>query len=149
MMFHSSAGTVNVVTGDAERIGAALLDSCIVRKLSFTGSTHVGKRLLRGAADTVKRVSMELGGNAPFIVFDDADLPAAAKAVKESGLRNAGQTCICANRILVQVRSPPLVPCITLPGTASRACAGACPQVGRRPQVQDALARLLELALCL
>ena len=73
--------------------------------MGFTGSTRVGKLLIRQSADTVKRVSMELGGNAPFIVFPDADLQAAAAAVVASSLRNAGQTCICANRTLVHVRA--------------------------------------------
>jgi succinate-semialdehyde dehydrogenase / glutarate-semialdehyde dehydrogenase len=90
-----------VVSGDFKAIGEALLDSPIVRKIGFTGSTKIGKYLMERSAATVKRVSMELGGNAPFIIFDDADLEAAAKAVAASGLRNAGQTCVCANRILV------------------------------------------------
>ena len=83
--------------------GNTLVQSDLVRKLGFTGSTRVGKMLMAGCADTVKRVSMELGGNAPFIVFDDADVQAAAAAVVTSAFRNAGQTCICANRIFVQV----------------------------------------------
>ena len=83
--------------------GNKLLESDVVRKIGFTGSTAVGKKLMAGAADTVKRVSLELGGNAPYIVFDDADLEAAASGVATSAFRNAGQTCICANRILVQV----------------------------------------------
>ena len=99
------AGVFNVVSGDAKAIGEAMLVSPSVRKIGFTGSTKVGKYLMERSAATVKRVSMELGGNAPFIVFEDADLEAAAKAVLASGLRNAGQTCICANRVLVQVRS--------------------------------------------
>ena len=89
-------------------IGAAgdtLLESDTVRKIGFTGSTRVGKMLFSAAADTVKRVSLELGGNAPFIVFDDADIDAAAAGVVSSAFRNAGQTCICANRIFVQVRT--------------------------------------------
>jgi succinate-semialdehyde dehydrogenase / glutarate-semialdehyde dehydrogenase len=94
-----------VVSGDAPSIGAELCTNPNVRKITFTGSAHVGKQLLKQAADTVKRVSMELGGNAPFIVFSDADIEKAADAVLASGLRNAGQTCICANRILVAVRS--------------------------------------------
>lgn len=74
-----------------------------MRKIGFTGSTAVGKQLMAGAADTVKRVSLELGGNAPFIVFDDADIETASSGVVASAFRNAGQTCICANRVLVQV----------------------------------------------
>ena len=82
-----------------------MLESDTVRKIGFTGSTAVGKSLMAGAADTVKRVSLELGGNAPFIVFDDADVDTAAAGVVASGFRNAGQTCICANRIFVQVQN--------------------------------------------
>jgi len=97
------AGVVNVVVGtDANAIGHALTDSPIVRKLSFTGSTRVGKVLLDQCAATVKRTSMELGGNAPFIVFDDADLDAAVEGALASKYRNTGQTCVCANRFLVQ-----------------------------------------------
>jgi succinate-semialdehyde dehydrogenase / glutarate-semialdehyde dehydrogenase len=96
------AGVVNVVTGDARAIGAAMTGSPRVRKLTFTGSTNIGKLLLRQCADTVKKVSMELGGNAPFIVFDDADLDQAIDGVMQAKFRNAGQTCVCANRIFVQ-----------------------------------------------
>lgn len=96
------AGVVNVITGDPVAIGGELTSNPTVRKLSFTGSTEVGKLLIRQCADTVKKVSMELGGNAPFIVFDDADLDAAVAGVMASKYRNAGQTCVCANRIFVQ-----------------------------------------------
>jgi succinate-semialdehyde dehydrogenase/glutarate-semialdehyde dehydrogenase len=99
------AGVLNVLTADADNapaVGKALCASPLVRKITFTGSTEVGKILLRQAADTVKRCSMELGGNAPFIVFDDADLDAAVKGAIASKYRNSGQTCVCANRILVQ-----------------------------------------------
>ncbi|KAK9797442.1 hypothetical protein WJX73_005347 [Symbiochloris irregularis] len=96
------AGVYNVVSGDAAAIGNAMVQSDLVRKLGFTGSTRVGKMLMAGCADTVKRISMELGGNAPFIVFDDADVQSAAANVVASAFRNAGQTCICANRIFVQ-----------------------------------------------
>jgi len=96
-------GVINIVTGmDAATIGKTLTDSSTVRKLSFTGSTEVGKLLMRQSADTVKKISLELGGNAPFIVFDDADLDAAVEGAIASKYRNAGQTCVCANRILVQ-----------------------------------------------
>ncbi|CAL8462841.1 g2375 [Coccomyxa elongata] len=95
-------GVLNIVQGDAKAIGDTLLESDTVRKIGFTGSTRVGKMLFSAAADTVKRVSLELGGNAPFIVFDDADIDAAAAGVVSSAFRNAGQTCICANRIFVQ-----------------------------------------------
>jgi succinate-semialdehyde dehydrogenase/glutarate-semialdehyde dehydrogenase len=96
------AGVVSVVTGDSKPIGGELTSNPIVRKLSFTGSTAVGKLLMSQCASTVKKVSMELGGNAPFIVFDDADLEAAVAGVVASKYRNAGQTCVCANRIFVQ-----------------------------------------------
>ncbi|MCC8380371.1 NAD-dependent succinate-semialdehyde dehydrogenase [Xenorhabdus sp. PB30.3] len=97
------AGVFNIVTGmDAKAIGEALTSSPIVRKLSFTGSTRVGKLLMAQSADTVKKLSLELGGNAPFIVFDDADLDAAVKGAMAAKFRNSGQTCVCANRILVQ-----------------------------------------------
>jgi succinate-semialdehyde dehydrogenase / glutarate-semialdehyde dehydrogenase len=95
-------GVFNVVTGGAKEIGGELTSNKLVRKLSFTGSTEVGRVLLRQCADTVKKVSMELGGLAPFVVFDDADLDAAAQGALASKYRNAGQTCVCANRILVQ-----------------------------------------------
>jgi succinate-semialdehyde dehydrogenase/glutarate-semialdehyde dehydrogenase len=97
------AGVLNIVTGmDAPAIGKVLTDSPVVRKVSFTGSTEVGKLLMRQCADTVKKISLELGGNAPFIVFDDADLDAAVDGAIVAKYRNAGQTCVCANRIFVQ-----------------------------------------------
>ena len=96
------AGVFNVVTGDAEAIGGELTSNPLVRKLSFTGSTAVGKKLIAQCAGTVKKVSMELGGNAPFIVFDDADLDAAVQGAMASKYRNTGQTCVCANRFYVQ-----------------------------------------------
>jgi len=98
-------GVLNVVTGGAEQaptIGRVFCDSPIVRHVSFTGSTEVGRILLRQCADSVKKVALELGGNAPFIVFDDADLDAAVEGALASKFRNAGQTCVCANRIYVQ-----------------------------------------------
>ncbi|OHD68547.1 MAG: succinate-semialdehyde dehydrogenase (NADP(+)) [Spirochaetes bacterium RBG_16_49_21] len=97
------AGVLNVVTtAHPAEVGAELTANPIVRKLSFTGSTEIGKLLMRQCADTVKKVSLELGGNAPFIVFDDADLDAAVAGAMASKFRNSGQTCVCANRILVQ-----------------------------------------------
>lgn len=96
------AGIFNVVTGDAVAIGGELTGNDAVRKLSFTGSTNIGKLLMRQCADTVKKVSLELGGNAPFIVFDDADLDAAVEGAIASKYRNAGQTCVCTNRFLIQ-----------------------------------------------
>ena len=95
-------GVFNVITGDAPSIGAELCANPKVRKLSFTGSTEVGRILMRQSADTIKKLSLELGGNAPFIVFDDADLDAAVEGALASKYRNAGQTCVCANRIYVQ-----------------------------------------------
>ncbi len=96
------AGVLQVVTGSASEIGAELTESSTVRKLSFTGSTGVGKMLMRQCADTVKKISLELGGHAPFIVFDDADLDEAVTGAIASKYRNAGQTCVCANRFIVQ-----------------------------------------------
>ena len=95
-------GVINVLAGETREIGAELTSSHLVRKLTFTGSTAVGKKLIEQCAATVKRTSMELGGNAPFIVFDDADLDAAVQGAIACKFRNAGQTCVCANRILVQ-----------------------------------------------
>lgn len=95
-------GLLNIVTGDTSAIGAELTSNPIVRKLTFTGSTPVGKTLMAQCAGTVKRTSMELGGNAPFIVFNDADIEAAVAGAMVSKYRNAGQTCVCANRFLVQ-----------------------------------------------
>jgi succinate-semialdehyde dehydrogenase/glutarate-semialdehyde dehydrogenase len=94
-------GVYSCVTGDAKAIGGELTSNPTVRKLSFTGSTEVGKILMAQCAGTVKKLSLELGGNAPFIVFDDADLDAAVKGAIASKYRNAGQTCVCANRIFV------------------------------------------------
>ena len=96
------AGVLSVLTGASGAIGGELTSNPIVRKLTFTGSTEVGKILLQQCAGTVKKVSMELGGNAPFIVFDDADLDAAVEGAMVSKYRNTGQTCVCANRLLVQ-----------------------------------------------
>jgi succinate-semialdehyde dehydrogenase / glutarate-semialdehyde dehydrogenase len=95
-------GVFNVITGAATEIGAELTANPVVRKLSFTGSTETGKLLMAQCAGTVKKVSLELGGNAPFIVFDDADLDAAVDGAIMSKYRNTGQTCVCANRLLVQ-----------------------------------------------
>jgi len=95
-------GVFQVITGDAPQIGAAMCESPLVTKLSFTGSTEVGRILMRQSADTIKKLSLELGGNAPFIVFDDADLDAAVEGAMGSKYRNAGQTCVCANRLFIQ-----------------------------------------------
>ena len=96
------AGVFSVITGNATAIGGVMTSSPVVRKLSFTGSTRVGALLMRQSADTIKRLSLELGGNAPLIVFNDADLDLAVASAMASKFRNAGQTCVCANRILVQ-----------------------------------------------
>jgi len=96
------AGVLQIITGKSSTIGKVLTDSNIVRKLSFTGSTEVGRTLMAECAPTIKRISLELGGNAPFIVFDDANLDEAVKGAIACKYRNAGQTCVCANRLLVQ-----------------------------------------------
>jgi succinate-semialdehyde dehydrogenase / glutarate-semialdehyde dehydrogenase len=95
-------GVLNVLTGGAKDIGGELTSNPTVRKITFTGSTEVGRVLMQQSAATIKKISLELGGNAPFLVFDDADLDAAAEGAIISKYRNAGQTCVCANRILVQ-----------------------------------------------
>ena len=95
-------GIFNVVTGDAEKIGSAMTSHKDVKKITFTGSTAVGKHLLKASADSVKKVSLELGGHAPFIVFEDANLEAAVEGAVIAKYRNSGQTCVCANRIYVQ-----------------------------------------------
>ena len=95
------AGVINIVTGMPTAIGTEIMANETVRKISFTGSTRVGSLLMKGAADSIKRLSLELGGNAPFIVFDDADLDLAVEGALASKFRNGGQTCVCANRILV------------------------------------------------
>jgi len=97
-------GVLNIITGDSKAIGAELCANPVVRKLSFTGSTETGRILMKQSADTVKKLSLELGGNAPFIVFEDADLEAAVEGALASKYRNAGQTCVCANRLYVQDR---------------------------------------------
>ncbi len=96
------AGVFSVVTGKASAIGGEMTSNPIVRKITFTGSTQIGQLLMRQSADTVKKLSLELGGNAPFIVFDDADLDAAVEGALASKYRNSGQTCVCANRLYVQ-----------------------------------------------
>lgn len=95
-------GLFNVLTGSASQIGGELTSSPIVRKISFTGSTEIGRTLMRQSAETIKKMSLELGGNAPFLVFDDADLDAAVAGAVASKYRNAGQTCVCTNRFYVQ-----------------------------------------------
>src|SRR5947199_3862730 len=94
-------GVLNIVTGKSQAIGGEMTGNPTVRKLSFTGSTAVGRQLMQQVAPTIKKISLELGGNAPFIVFDDADLDAAAEGAIVSKYRNSGQTCVCANRSFV------------------------------------------------
>ena len=96
------AGVLNVLTGEAKEIGGEMTSNPDVRKITFTGSTEVGRLLIKQSAETIKKLSLELGGNAPFIVFDDADLDAAVEGAIISKYRNAGQTCVCANRLYVQ-----------------------------------------------
>jgi succinate-semialdehyde dehydrogenase/glutarate-semialdehyde dehydrogenase len=147
-------GVLQVLTGDPRAIGQALCDSPVVRKLSFTGSTPVGKLLYAQCAGTVKKLSLELGGNAPFIVFDDADLDAAVQGAMASKFRNSGQTCVCANRIYVQAgvyeafveRLLPLVDALKVgdgsqPGvtTGPLINAAACAKVAEH--IDDALSR--------
>jgi succinate-semialdehyde dehydrogenase/glutarate-semialdehyde dehydrogenase len=96
------AGVFNVLTGSARAIGGELTSNTLVRKISFTGSTEVGRELMKGSADTIKKLSLELGGNAPFLVFDDADVDAAVEGAIVSKFRNGGQTCVCTNRFYVQ-----------------------------------------------
>src|SRR5260370_9677087 len=96
------AGVFNVLTGSSKAIGGEMTSNADVRKLTFTGCTEVGRLLMKQSADTIKKLSLELGGNAPFIVFDDADLDAAVEGAIVSKYRNAGQTCVCANRLYVQ-----------------------------------------------
>jgi succinate-semialdehyde dehydrogenase/glutarate-semialdehyde dehydrogenase len=95
-------GVINIITGRPKEIGAELTSNSLVRKLSFTGSTPVGKLLMEQCSSTIKKMSLELGGNAPFIIFDDADIDAAVEGVMTSKFRNTGQTCVCANRIFAQ-----------------------------------------------
>jgi len=95
-------GVLSVVTGASGPIGKELTTHPLVRKFTFTGSTEIGKQLMQQCASTVKKVSLELGGNAPFIVFDDADLDSAVEGAMASKYRNTGQTCVCANRLFVQ-----------------------------------------------
>ena len=96
------AGVFNVLTGEAKEIGGEMTSNPNVRKITFTGSTEVGRLLMKQSADTIKKLSLELGGNAPFLVFDDADLDEAVEGAIISKYRNAGQTCVCANRLYVQ-----------------------------------------------
>ena len=133
------AGVLSVVTGAPQGIGGELTGNPLVRKLSFTGSTRVGALLMKQCADGIKRISLELGGNAPFIVFDDADVDLAVQGVMASKFRNAGQTCVCANRILVQAGIHDLF--VAKLGAAVRALKvgdGASPEVTVGPLINEA-----------
>ena len=140
-------GVVNIVTGSAREIGGEILRNPAVRKLTFTGSTEIGKELIRGSAETVKKVSMELGGNAPFIVFDDADLDAAVAGAMVAKFRNAGQTCICANRIFVQAGIyDAFVKRLSAAAAALKVAPGAEAGAEQGPMIDDAsLAKVEEL----
>lgn len=141
------AGVVNVVTGKSSDVGGELTDNPIVRKISFTGSTDVGKSLAAACAPTLKRLSLELGGNAPFIVFDDADLDAAVALAMACKFRNAGQTCICANRILVQRGIfATFAERLTAAAAALRVGNGLSAEVDMGPMIHaDAVARVHDL----
>jgi succinate-semialdehyde dehydrogenase / glutarate-semialdehyde dehydrogenase len=131
-------GAFNVITGDAAEIGAELTSNPQVRKLSFTGSTEVGRLLMAQCAPTVKKLSLELGGNAPFIVFDDADLDAAVQGALTAKYRNTGQTCVCANRFLVQTGVyDEFARRLTLAVTTLKAGAGLAPGVTQGPLIDD------------
>ncbi|MEL6818374.1 MAG: NAD-dependent succinate-semialdehyde dehydrogenase [Pseudomonadota bacterium] len=141
------AGVVNIVTGDAAAIGSRLCGNRHVRKLSFTGSTRVGKLLLAQSADNVQKVSMELGGNAPFIVFDDADLDRAIAGGMAAKYRNAGQTCVCTNRFYVQAGIyDAFVERLTAEASAMKVGNGFEEGVAQGPLINEtALAKVTEL----
>lgn len=142
-------GVLSIVTGAAEPIARALLASPLVRKLSFTGSTEVGKILMKSAADTVKRLTLELGGNAPFLVFPDADLERAAEDAVYAKYRNAGQTCVCVNRFLVHRNIAPKFTSLLIEKSRRlKVGAGSDPGVDIGPLISsdavDKVARLLK-----
>ncbi|MGS1096780.1 NAD-dependent succinate-semialdehyde dehydrogenase (plasmid) [Aquamicrobium terrae] len=143
------AGLFSVVTSSSpQEVGGELTGNPIVRKVSFTGSTAVGKILMRQCADTVKRVSLELGGNAPFIVFDDADLDAAVEGLIASKFRNAGQTCVCANRIYVQSGIyADFAARLAARVKALRVGAGIDPEVEQGPLIDEGAVRKVEAHL--
>src|SRR5689334_10521759 len=131
-------GVFNVITGAASEIGGELTSNPIVRKLSFTGSTETGKILMAQCASTVKKLSLELGGNAPFIVFDDADLDAAVEGAIQSKYRNTGQTCVCANRLLVQdAVHDRFIEKLTVAVTALNPASGLEPGATQGPLIDD------------
>jgi succinate-semialdehyde dehydrogenase/glutarate-semialdehyde dehydrogenase len=130
------AGVLNILTGDAPAIGKAMCEHSAVRFVGFTGSTEIGKLLMRQAADSVKKVGLELGGNAPFIVFDDADLDAAVEGAIASKFRNMGQTCVCANRLFAQDRVyDAFVEKLTRAVAELRVGDGAAPGVNQGPLI--------------
>jgi succinate-semialdehyde dehydrogenase/glutarate-semialdehyde dehydrogenase len=135
-------GVLNIVTGPSEVIGEVLTASPVVRKLSFTGSTRVGALLYAQCAPTIKKLSLELGGNAPFIVFDDADLDAAVEGALASKFRNAGQTCVCANRIFAQAGvHDAFVAKLTAATAMLKVGDGALPDSQIGPLIDDAAVR--------
>jgi succinate-semialdehyde dehydrogenase len=139
------AGAVNIVTGSASAIGGELTSNPLVRKITFTGSTGIGKLLMTQAAASVKRVSMELGGNAPFIVFDDADVDAAVAGALASKYRNSGQTCVCTNRIYVQAGiHDRFVQRLTEATAAMRVGNGFEDGVGQGPLIDDKAVAFME-----
>ena len=123
-------GVLNILTGDAAAIGGEMTSNPLVRKVTFTGSTAIGKKLMAQCAGTMKKISLELGGNAPFIVFDDADLDAAVAGAIASKYRNTGQTCVCANRLLVQAP-------VYEEFAQKLVARGRAAEGGRRPQGRD------------
>ena len=138
-------GAVNIVTGSASAIGGELTGNPLVRKITFTGSTGIGKLLMTQAAASVKRVSMELGGNAPFIVFDDADVDAAVEGALASKYRNSGQTCVCTNRIYVQAGiHDRFVARLTEATAAMRVGNGFEDGVGQGPLIDDKAVAFME-----
>ena len=138
-------GVLNIVTGSATAIGGELTSNPIVRKLSFTGSTEIGKILMAQCASTVKKLSLELGGNAPFIVFDDADLDAAVEGAIQSKFRNTGQTCVCANRLLVQNGvHDQFTARLTAAVEALNPAPGSEPDATQGPLIDDAAVRKVE-----
>jgi succinate-semialdehyde dehydrogenase/glutarate-semialdehyde dehydrogenase len=139
------AGVFNVITGASGPIGKELTTNPIVRKVTFTGSTEIGKQLMEQSASTVKKVSLELGGNAPFIVFDDADLDAAVAGAIASKYRNSGQTCVCTNRLLVQAGIYPAF-AAKLSETVAKLKVGdgLRPETQQGPLIDDAAVRKVE-----
>ena len=138
-------GVFNVITGSAAEIGGELTSNPTVRKLSFTGSTAIGKVLMAQCAGTVKKLSLELGGNAPFIVFDDADLDAAVLGAIASKYRNTGQTCVCTNRFLVQDRVyDAFAAKLALAVKALKPAAGLEPEATQGPLIDDAAVKKVE-----